>query len=152
MNSRLLVRAGIALPQLAACGLGLSLASAPAVAQQQQTALAAAPLQQLQEVVVTAQYRRQSIQNVPIAITAFTPQTLQQQHITTLAQLGNLTPGVTLTGGAPFSGDSSVLSASIRGIGQDDFAFNINPAVGVYVDGVYYARTIGANVTLTWSS
>ena len=147
MNSRLLTRAGITVPQLAACGLGLSLVCATAVAQPQQVEPAHSTLQ-LKEVVVTAQYRRQSIQNVPIAITAFTPQTIQQQHITTLAQLGDLTPGVTLTGGAPFSGDNSVLSASIRGIGQSDFAFNINPAVGVYVDGVYYARTIGANVDL----
>jgi iron complex outermembrane receptor protein len=147
MNSRLLPRGGITIPQLAACGLGLSLVCATAVAQQQQTEPSHSTFQ-LKEIVVTAQYRRQNIQNVPIAITAFTPQTLQQQNITTLAQLGDLTPGVTLTSGAPFSGDSSVLSASIRGIGQADFAFNINPAVGVYVDGVYYARTIGANVNL----
>ena len=136
MNSRLLPRGGITIPQLAACGLGLSLVCATAVAQQQQTEPSHSTFQ-LKEIVVTAQYRRQNIQNVPIAITAFTPQTLQQQNITTLAQLGDLTPGVTLTSGAPFSGDSSVLSASIRGIGQADFAFNINPAVGVYVDGVY---------------
>ena len=145
------MRAGFAVPPLAACGLSLSVAWAPAVAQEQQSAPDAAQVQQvqqLQEVIVTAQKRAQDIQNVPIAITAFTPQVLQQQHITSLAQLGNLTPGVTLTAGSPFSGDSSVLSASIRGIGQDDFAFNTNPAVGIYVDGVYYARTIGANVNL----
>ena len=53
-----------------------------------------------------------------------------------------------LDAGAPFSGDKSVLSASIRGIGQDDFAFNLNPGVGVYLDGIYLARTIGANQTL----
>jgi iron complex outermembrane receptor protein len=41
-----------------------------------------------------------------------------------------------------------VLSASIRGIGQDDFAFNLDPGVGVYLDGVYLARTIGANQSL----
>lgn len=103
---------------------------------------------QLREVVVTAQYRRQNVQNVPIAITTFTPSTLRDRNITSLAQLSDLSPGVTLTAGAPFSGDRSVLSASIRGIGQDDFAFNTNPAVGVYVDGVFYARTIGANVDL----
>src|SRR6202042_236196 len=62
--------------------------------------------------------------------------------------LSNLTPNVNLDGGAPFSGDHSVLSASIRGIGQDDFAFNLNPGVGVYVDGVFLARTIGANQNL----
>lgn len=59
-----------------------------------------------------------------------------------------LTPNVNLDGGAPFSGDSSVLSASIRGIGQDDFAFNLDPGVGVYLDGVFLARTIGANQNL----
>ena len=53
-----------------------------------------------------------------------------------------------LDGGSPFSGDSSVLSASIRGIGQDDFAFNLDPGVGVYLDGVFLARTIGANQNL----
>ena len=148
MDSRLVTQLGGAMPRLAVCGLGLSLVCAPTFAKQQVTgALPGAGLH-LQEVVVTAQYRRQNLQSVPIAISAFTPQLLRQQHITTLAQLVNLTPGGTLTGGAPFSGDSSVLSASIRGIGQSDFAFNISPAVGVYVDGVYYARTMGANVNL----
>ena len=41
-----------------------------------------------------------------------------------------------------------MLSASIRGIGQDDFAFNIDPGVGVYLDGVFLARTFGANQNL----
>jgi len=45
-------------------------------------------------------------------------------------------------------GSSSVLSPYVRGIGQNDFAFNLEPGVGVYVDGVYLARTIGANVDL----
>ena len=72
----------------------------------------------------------------------------QPQHDGTSHALSNLTPGVNLDAGAPFSGDKSVLSASIRGIGQDDFAFNLNPGVGVYLDGVYLARTIGANLNL----
>ncbi|HVS76730.1 MAG TPA: TonB-dependent receptor plug domain-containing protein, partial [Steroidobacteraceae bacterium] len=103
---------------------------------------------QLQEVVVTAQKRQQNIQTVPIAISAFTNTQLQQQNITDVQQLGKLSPGVNIDAGSPFSGDRSVLSASIRGIGQDDFAFNTNPGVGVYLDGVYLARTIGANVNL----
>ena len=73
---------------------------------------------------------------------------MQSRNITDIKSLGNLTPGVNLDAGAPFSGDRSVLSASIRGIGQDDFAFNLNPGVGVYVDGVFLARTIGANQNL----
>jgi iron complex outermembrane receptor protein len=103
---------------------------------------------QIETVVVTAQKRAENVQSVPIAITAFTGTTLQDKNINTLHGLSSLTPNVNLDGGAPFSGDSSVLSASIRGIGQDDFAFNLDPGVGVYLDGVYLARTIGANVDL----
>ena len=103
---------------------------------------------QIETVVVTAEKRAENVQSVPIAITAFTGTTLQDKNITDLHGLSNLTPNVNLDGGAPFSGDSSVLSASIRGIGQDDFAFNLDPGVGVYLDGVYLARTIGANVDL----
>jgi iron complex outermembrane recepter protein len=102
----------------------------------------------LQEVVVTAERRSENIQNVPIAVTAFTADTLQSRNLSDIHALGNLSPGVNLDSGAPFSGDRSVLSASIRGVGQDDFAFNLQPAVGVYLDGVYLARTIGANQNL----
>src|SRR5580704_12935268 len=109
---------------------------------------AAAPADALAEIVVTAEKRSENLQNVPIAITAFTAEAMQSRGITDLHGLSNLTPGVNLDAGAPFSGDRSVLSASIRGIGQDDFAFNLNPGVGVYVDGVYLARTIGANQNL----
>ena len=90
---------------------------------------------QLEEIVVTAQKRSENVQNVPIAITAFTAETLQSKGLNDIHSLSNLTPNVNLDGGAPFSGDSSVLSASIRGIGQDDFAFNLDPGVGVYLDG-----------------
>ncbi len=108
----------------------------------------AAQAQQIETVIVTAEKRSENVQNVPIAITAFSGDAIQQKGIGDLHGLSNLTPNVNLDSGAPFSGDSSVLSASIRGIGQDDFAFNLDPGVGVYVDGVYYARTIGANVDL----
>src|SRR5262245_50927180 len=91
--------------------------------------------EQLEEVTVTAQKREQNIQNVPIAITAFTADVLKDKGISDINQLSNLTPNVNLDASAPFSGDNSVLSASIRGVGQDDFAFNLDPGVGVYLDG-----------------
>jgi iron complex outermembrane receptor protein len=102
----------------------------------------------LEEVVVTAQKRTEKLQDVPIAITAFTAKAMKDKDISDVKSLGQLAPNVNLDAGSPFSGDSSVLSASIRGIGQDDFAFNLDPGVGVYLDGVYLARTIGANVAL----
>jgi iron complex outermembrane recepter protein len=103
---------------------------------------------QLQEVIVTAERREANLQDVPIAITAFSGAMIQDRALGNITALSMLTPGVNLDAGAPFSGDKSVLSASIRGIGQDDFAFNLNPGVGVYLDGVYLARTIGANLNL----
>ncbi len=111
-------------------------------------ALAAEASGSLEEIVVTAQKRTQNVQDVPISISAFTSEALQSKGLVDLRSMSNLIPNVNLDGGAPFSGDSSVLSASIRGVGQDDFAFNLDPGVGVYVDGVYLARTIGANQSL----
>src|SRR3984957_15970910 len=130
-------------------GTLLLAAGAPVLAQEQTPATAAAQESGgLAEVVVTAERPAENIQNVPIAVTAFTADALQSRNLTNVQTLGALSPGVNLDAGAPFSGDRSVLSASIRGIGQDDFAFNLNPAVGVYLDGVYLARTIGANQNL----
>jgi len=121
-----------------AAALGTACIASPAMAQDQG----------LEEIVVTAQKREQNIQDVPIAITAFSVETLRNKDVGDIGALTRLAPNVNLDTGSPFSGDTSVLSASIRGIGQDDFAFNLDPGVGVYVDGVYLARTIGANQSL----
>lgn len=102
----------------------------------------------LGDIIVTAQKRSENLQTVPIAVTAFTAQALESRGLTSVQSLGNLSPSVNLDAGSPFSGSNSVLSAFIRGIGQDDFAFNTDPGVGIYVDGVYLARTIGANSDL----
>ena len=102
----------------------------------------------LEEVTVTAQRREENIQNVPIAVSALTAQALETKGVTDVAQISNFIPNVHLDNSAPFSGSTSVLSAYIRGIGQDDFAFNLDPGVGIYVDGVYYARTVGSNVDM----
>jgi iron complex outermembrane receptor protein len=121
---------------------GAAAASPPASSAQQSTG------DELVEIIVTAQKRAENIQDVPIAITAFSESDLREKGITDIHGLSMLTPNVNLDEGSPFSGSNSVLSASIRGIGQDDFAFNLDPGVGVYVDGIYYARTVGANQNL----
>jgi iron complex outermembrane recepter protein len=102
----------------------------------------------IQEIIVTAQKRSENVQNVPISITAFTAESLASRGISDVTAMGNLAPNVSLDAGTPFSGSSSVLSAFIRGIGQNDFAFNLDPGVGVYLDGVYLARSVGANQDL----
>ena len=102
----------------------------------------------LADIVVTAQKRSENVQDVPVAITAFSGEAIAQRGITGVQQLGALSPGVNLDETSPFSGSYNVLAASIRGVGQDDFALNVDPGVGVYVDGVYLARTVGANQDL----
>jgi iron complex outermembrane receptor protein len=99
-------------------------------------------------IIVTAQRREQDAQDVPIALTIFGGEALQERAIADVSQLGNVTPNVTLDAGTPFAGSGAALGASIRGIGQNDFAINVDPGVGVYVDGIFLARTVGANVTL----
>jgi iron complex outermembrane receptor protein len=130
------------------CLASLLLAAAVLPSAQAQQAASAGEETSLAEITVTAQKRSQNVQDVPIAITAFSEDALRAKGITDLHGLSALVPNVNLDAGSPFSGSKSVLSASIRGIGQDDFAFNLDPGVGVYVDGVYFARTVGANQNL----
>jgi iron complex outermembrane recepter protein len=111
---------------------------------------AAAPAEEggLSEIVVTAQKRAENVQDVPVAITAVSGAMLQAKGVTDVASLAGQAPSVTLKSTAGFAGSTATLYSYIRGIGQNDFAFNLEPGVGLYVDGVYLARNIGANVDL----
>src|SRR5688572_25843332 len=82
-----------------------------------------------QDILVTAQRREQRLQDVPVAVSAFNAQALEERAISAVAQLSNVSPYVTLDAGTPFSGSDAVLSAYIRGIGANDFAFNLDPGV-----------------------
>ncbi|MGZ8335550.1 MAG: TonB-dependent receptor [Allosphingosinicella sp.] len=101
-----------------------------------------------QNILVTAQRREQRLQDVPVAVSAFNAGSLDERAILDVSQLSAVAPNVTFDGGTPFSGSDAVLAAYIRGIGANDFAFNIDPGVGIYLDGVYLARTVGANQDL----
>jgi len=122
---------------------GVSGLVAPVAAQETDT-----PAGKVEEVIVTAQKREQNVQEVPIAVSAFTATMLAERAVGSVSALSGIAPNVTLDAGTPFSGSSAVLSAFIRGIGSDDFAFNIDPGVGLYMDGVYLARSVGANQDL----
>ncbi len=100
------------------------------------------------EIVVTAQKRSENLQKVPIAISALGSAALEQKGITSVGQIGGFVPNIDIKNTVSFAGSSQILVATIRGIGQNDFAFNLEPGVGVYIDGVYYARSLGAVVDL----
>jgi iron complex outermembrane receptor protein len=98
------------------------------------------------EVVVTAQFREQSLQQTPLAITAVNSQMLEQRSQTNLYQVAAEAPNVTLKpAGAAFG---SAMVAFIRGVGQTDFNFSQEPGVGIYVDDVYYATLTGSLLDL----
>ncbi len=86
----------------------------------------------LQEVVVTAQRRAQSAQDVPISMTVLSSQAIREDHITTPADLASQTPGLIANG----SIGSSNPIFTIRGIGLNDVFSNNNPDTSLYVDGV----------------
>ena len=98
------------------------------------------------EVVVTAQFREQSLEKTPIAITAVNSQMLEQRNQTSLADVTAQAPNVTLAPNGAAFGSSMV--AFIRGIGQTDFNLALEPGVGIYVDDVYYPTLTGSLLDL----
>ena len=97
----------------------------------------------LEEVVVTAQKRAESLQDTPVAVSAFTAATLENLRIDNIAQIADFTPNMTFDTTSPVSGVSSGAVVFIRGIGQTDFSLTTDAGVGTYIDGVYSSRSVG---------
>ncbi len=97
----------------------------------------------LEEVVVTAQKREESLQNTPIAVSAFTAAALKAKGIDNISQIADFTPNLIFDTTSPVSGLSSGAVVFIRGIGNTDFSLTTDPGVGTYVDGVYMSRSVG---------
>lgn len=130
---------GISMTGLAAAGMtAMAVASATALAQE---ATSTGPgFEGLEEIVVTAQRREESLQHTPIAVSAFTTSTLEAIGAKDFIAISGYTPNVNLS---PVSGQNgSVLY--IRGIGSGDPSTAMDPKVGLYVDGVYVARNTGS--------
>jgi iron complex outermembrane recepter protein len=123
--------------------LGAMCIGAPAFAQ---TAPAADEKADDAEIVVTAQFRNQKLQDVPIAITAVDSALIEARSATSLADVTKAAPSVVLRPSSAAFGNS--ISASIRGVGQGDFNPALEPGVGLYIDDVYYPRLTGANFDL----
>jgi len=100
------------------------------------------------EIVVTAQRRKTNLQQTPISITAVTAETLRARGAVDLEGVAEATPNMQLTTSGNGSGGSSFAQVFIRGVGQPDFIITKDPAVGIYVDGVYLARAPGALLEL----
>ncbi|QIB66068.1 TonB-dependent receptor [Kineobactrum salinum] len=102
----------------------------------------------LEEVTVTARKREESLQDAPVSVTAFTNSTLEARSLFNLGNLSAVTPNVDISHGKG-DGGSTNAAVYIRGVGQNDFIFPTDPGVGIYVDGVYIARSIGGMMDLS---
>ncbi|MDB5707301.1 MAG: hypothetical protein JWN66_4417 [Sphingomonas bacterium] len=132
---------------------GAALAAAPTSAQTSGsagTSPAAAGAQSddpvMDDVVVTAQFRKQNVQDTPLAITAIDASVLAARGQSSVIDIAAQAPNVTLRPATATFGPS--IQAFIRGVGQYDSSYAFEPGVGLYVDDVYYPSLTGSIVDL----
>ena len=113
----------------------LTLLATPQQAQAQDAAAA-----ELDEVTVTARRREESLQDVPIAVSAFSGTQLEEIGAVDIVSLSQYTPNVTLE---VSRATNTTLTAYIRGVGQQDPLAGFEGGVGMYLDDVYLARPQG---------
>jgi len=99
----------------------------------------------LEEIVVTARFREENLQQTPLAITAITGDMLEARGATSTLDLDAFVPNAVI---APLgAGWGSTAAAFIRGIGLGDNSLSFEPGVPIYIDDVYHGRPQGAVLT-----
>jgi len=93
----------------------------------------------IEEVVVTARKRAENLQNIPVAVTAVSGEAIKAQSIESIREVSNQTPSLAISQGS--AGRASVV-VTIRGQTNNDLLLTVDPAVGIYIDGVNVAKTI----------
>jgi len=109
------------------------------------TAAKQAEAKQLEEITVSARRRDESLEKVPVAITAFSGEDMKDLQANSIDGLQGAVPNMNIVQGR---GSSSAVNIFIRGIGQPDALQTFDPGVGMYVDDVYYSRIQGALISL----
>ncbi len=96
--------------------------------------------QGLEEVIVTAQKRQETLQEAPISLSVLDASALETARVSDLSDIEGLVPNLEIT---PFPNSKSTLVLFIRGIGNNESQITQDPAVGVYIDGIYMGRSVG---------
>ena len=102
----------------------------------------------LDEITVTARKREEGLQSTPIAISAFSGDSLEYRGVTNVGEIAQFTPNLSFQNNPSFGGASNSAAIYIRGVGQKEFLPTVDPGVGLYVDGVYIARSVGGILDL----
>jgi iron complex outermembrane receptor protein len=124
------------------CPLSLSVAIAAAVTGSVPSAPVNAAEFALEEVVVTARKREESLQETPISVMAFGGDSLEQQNVSNITAMDVKMPNVAIGGSGGLGGSNAAFY--VRGIGTSRNAVNQESAVALYVDDGYYGRSDGA--------
>ncbi|MCI4645804.1 MAG: TonB-dependent receptor plug domain-containing protein, partial [Hyphomonadaceae bacterium] len=93
---------------------------------------------------MTSRKREETLDDLPLSVSAFTSDSLDVRGVTKIDALGGLSPNITFQNNPSFGGSSNSAAIRIRGIGSADFTPTTDPGVGLYVDGVYLARSVGS--------
>ena len=96
----------------------------------------------LAEIVVTAQFRAEGLQSTPIAITAENAAMMEARSQTSLLDVASTAPNVNIRPATSALGNAA--SIFIRGVGQYDPSFALEPGVGIYIDDVYFPTIYGS--------
>ena len=115
--------------------------AAPASAQTTDTGQAAPVVDDDNVIVVTARRREESIQDVPLSITAISGEALAKSGTLEITEIAQEVPNLTLE---VSRGTNTTLTAFIRGVGQQDPVAGFEAGVGLYVDDIYLNRPQGA--------
>ena len=94
----------------------------------------------LEEVPVTAQHRTEAALATPVSLFTMNAEQLEQQRIDSIASLNGLVPNLDIDA---FPANNQTLRLFIRGVGLTDTQVTQDPAVGVYLNGAYIARSAG---------
>ena len=132
----------VALLLSGAVSVAFSLAAFAEPAPAPAAAAAAAPApasdaNSIAEIVVTAEKRNESLETVPVAISAYTSKTRDRIGIDTIQDMTNFTPGLAYS--------TSLDRAFIRGVGRETNNLSTNPGVATYSDGVYNSSVVAAS-------
>lgn len=120
------------------------LLSAPSIAQESSSGIKSL----MEEITVTARKREENIQDTPIAISAFSGESLQARGIVKIDGIATITPNMTFSNINTNGGGNNSAAVFIRGVGQADFVPTTDPGVGLYIDGTYMARSVGSVLDL----
>lgn len=99
----------------------------------------------LEEVVISARFRSENLQEAPISVVSVSADALEKQNVSSTVDLGRVVPNLQVFEGGVIG---HFAAAYMRGLGQSDGSFALEPGVGVYLDDIYIGSLYGSLMTL----